>query len=477
MPAHARCVWPETPKTSANVARSGGSSHLEFDGDSLPGAWRSECASNAHSNAADEPPNYAPRPGSGESNECCEPLREIRVPQDAPRALDLRSDLNKARKMLRRMAADLQKWQAQACFTVNKSQGGDPNLLLLREVRSRATLVALHGMAIVQSCAGTVDTSSLPYVHIAAFRPETVCEHDWVADSVVPAIARVYLPRPFLRFGLGGVWVIGTTCHYLVLFDVAEPGSVQEVLACVGATLMFPSIVCIGASLNAKTVWRLLRNFETLYILAFVLCMTCLQILLFHAHPAKIGCTILGMQGWMMTGFMDAYAEAGRVANSRVFFTLDILAMTLLLSMIALDLGKFSDYTFAVRSFSSSAASAVCSTIMTLLVFGGKNFILSFLYPGSLVTLFSDICCIRLDADVLALMKAAYALLGVANGKYKTNKTVAMQLKKHSKSIAAAESGRIRDSLAHLFEPRPDLNKARKVIRVAPAPSEDLPRT
>lgn len=198
----------------------GSSAHLGRESDSPCVAWKSERAGKA---GGDELPSYVRE--AGKSTECC--LREIRVPQDAPRVLEQRSDLNNVRKMLRRMAADLQKWQAHACFTIGKKHDDEQNLLLLREIRSRATLVALHGMAIVQSCAGTEDASSLPYVHVAAFRPEVVCQHDWVAESVIPAIARVYLPRPFLRFGLGGVWVIGTMCHYLVLFDTVEPGTIQ----------------------------------------------------------------------------------------------------------------------------------------------------------------------------------------------------------------------------------------------------------
>jgi hypothetical protein len=71
-------------------------------------------------------------------------------------------------------------------------------------------------------------------------------------------------------------------------------------------------------------------------------------------------------------------------------------------------------------------------------VFGCKNLGLSFYRPGSLVVLASAVCCLFLDADTLAVLKAAYSLHGQTLGKRGNNKTVARQLRKHQKSILAA---------------------------------------
>jgi hypothetical protein len=80
----------------------------------------------------------------------------------------------------------------------------------------------------------------------------------------------------------------------------------------------------------------------------------------------------------------------------------------------------------------------VCSLLTTLLVFGSKNLCLSFYRPGSLVVLTSSVCCLFLDADSLAVLKAAYSLLGQTLGKHAANRTVARQLEKHRQSIVAA---------------------------------------
>jgi hypothetical protein len=82
-----------------------------------------------------------------------------------------------------------------------------------------------------------------------------------------------------------------------------------------------------------------------------------------------------------------------------------------------------------------------CSPITTLIVFGSKNLCLSFYRPGSLVVLTSSVSCLFLDADTLAVLKAAYSLLGQTLGKRAANRTVARQLEKHRQSIVAAAGG------------------------------------
>jgi hypothetical protein len=107
-------------------------------------------------------------------------------------------------------------------------------------------------------------------------------------DALVPSISRVFTKSLSLRIGLLVLWVLGTTCELLALFDRFEPGSAQEWVACVSTALMLPVTVCIAGMLNAKTVWTLLQEFETLYVLACVLGMTIVLLLLFREHPAKL---------------------------------------------------------------------------------------------------------------------------------------------------------------------------------------------
>ena len=172
--------------------------------------------------------------------------------------------------------------------------------------------------------------------------------------------------------------------------------------------------------------------------MANVLGFVCLSLFLFRDHPTKMVAFGLTLPSFALAGFQDAYVEGGRVLNSRVFFTFTVAGYLLFLALVSFKLGAFTDYTFQVSAFAFVASSMVCSTITTLLVFGFKNLGLSFYRPGSLVVLVSTVCCVFLDADTLAVLKAAYSLQGQTLGKHKRNKTVERQLKKHKKSIMEA---------------------------------------
>jgi hypothetical protein len=341
--------------------------------------------------------------------------------------------------MLRVFVADLQTWHAHPCLDHQPSQATQRpprDLAAEREIRSRATQMALFAIALVARSTWAADESQLFYAHVASFRPWRV-NQDWVADSLVPAICRVFFRSRPLQVALPLLWVVGIACGFSVLFDRFEAGSVQEGIACFAVTLTFPSIVCIVASLNAKTVRRLLKEFETLYVLAFVLGMVCMQLALFRDHPAKLGCVVLALPSLLMSGFMDAYIEGGRVLTSRVFFCLNLAGLLLYLALFVLNLGVFAELSVHVLSFVFDASSLVCSSIVTLVVFGAKNIVMSFARRGSLVTLVSSVCCILLDADAFALLEVGYSVLGVAYGKRKANATVARELRKRAASIAA----------------------------------------
>ena len=125
---------------------------------------------------------------------------------------------------------------------------------VLREIRSRAAVLALQCMAIMQRCACAVLLSALLRVHVAGLRPREAGRKDPAADAVVPAICRPYFRSMPLQLGLLLLWLVGKICGFLVVFDRFEPGSALEWLACAGVALTLPSITCASASLNARAV-------------------------------------------------------------------------------------------------------------------------------------------------------------------------------------------------------------------------------
>jgi hypothetical protein len=331
--------------------------------------------------------------------------------------------------------------------------------------------MAMLGMAIMQKYYGALQPATLRRVHAAAWRPREAGGLDASGDSVVPAISRVYFRSLPLRVCLPLLWLIGMPCAFAVAFDGFEAGSTQEWVASVAAALVLPLTVCNGASLNAKTVRALLTEFQMLYVMVNVLGFSCLLLFLLRDHPAKMVAFGLVLPSLLLAGLQDAWVEGGRVLNSRVFFTLTVASYLLLLALVSLELGAYTDYTFELSTFAFVASSMVCSTITTLLVFGCKNLGLSFYRPGSLVVLVSTVCCVFLDADTLAVLKAAYSLQGQTLGKHKRNKTVERQLKKHKKSIMEAAGALMLGASG--VKPAPATNEPRKGD--APPPASSLP--
>jgi hypothetical protein len=306
---------------------------------------------------------------------------------------------------------------------------------VLRAIRSRAALVTLQRIGLMLRCACAVPPSALLRVHVAALRPREAGRKDAAVDAVVPAICRVYLRSHSLQCGLSVLRLVGVICHFLVLCDQVEAKSSHECLACCSSALMVPAIVCITASLNAKTVRSPMKEFETLYVLAYVLCLVSVCFFLFREQPAKMVAFGIVTPSYTLAGFIDASVEGGRLLLSRIFFILNVASLLVLLALVSLIFGTYTDFTFHVNTFSFAASLMVCNTIVTLLVFGMKNVALSFYEPGSLVTLVSAVCCVHTDAETLAVLKGSYSILGQSFGKYKPNETVKKYLKEQRKSM------------------------------------------
>jgi hypothetical protein len=353
--------------------------------------------------------------------------RSLRGENDA-----LKKDPDRVREMLLSLDEGLEACVADAIFAAHRTEAQQE---VLRAIRRRAAALALHCMSIMERCSCAVQQSALLRVHVGALRPREAGGRDSAVDAVVPSISRVYKSLS-LQISCAVLWVLGTLIGlFLVLFDSFEPASAQEWVACGSIALTLPAIVGISGMLNTKTARSLLKNFETLYVLAYVLGVTILLLFLFREHPAKMVSQAIGIPSMLLAGLLDAYPEGGRLLNSRVFFALNVAGLLALLALVSLRLGTFADYTFEVGTFSFLASSMVCNAIATLLVFGVKNIALSFYEPGSLVVYKSAVCCVHTDEDALAVLKGSYSLLGQSFGKYKPNETVDKHLKRQRKSI------------------------------------------
>ncbi len=353
---------------------------------------------------------------------------------------ELEQDPKRVHEVLAAMGTRLESCAAAVAFAARPAQAQQE---VMREIRSGAAVLALQCMAIMQLCACAVHPFSLLRVHVAGLRPREAGTKNMATNAMVPAIGRMYAKSLPLRIAVPLLWVLGVTCHYSVLFDGLEPGSVPQWLACTAGTFMLPVVVCAGGSLNVKTVRALLKSFETMYVIAYVLLTSGLYCLLFREQPAKIVTVALATPALLLAGFQDACAEGSRLLNSRIFFACNNVGLILWLALVTFNLGAFTDYTFQFGTFAVVASTIFYNAIATVLLFGVKNIVFSCFEPGSLVVLTSAVCCVFLDADSLAVLKGSYLLIGQSFGKFARNKTIDKYLKRQCNSIAELTSGRM----------------------------------
>jgi hypothetical protein len=235
---------------------------------------------------------------------------------------------------------------------------------------------------------------------------------------------------------------------------------------------MLPVVVCAGGSLNAKTVRQLLKEFETWYVITYVLGMMSLLMFLFREQPAKIAVVALTTPALLLAGFQDACAEGSRLLNSRIFFVCNNVGLMLWLALVSLKLGAYADYSLRVSTFVFMASSMFCNATTTVLLFGLKNMACSLHEPGSLVVLVSAVCNVFCDADALAVLKGAYSLIGEAFGKFARNKTVEKYLKERRKSIVELTERLVSSNIVvpapRFLVPTEELTTGKPVLRMTP---------
>jgi hypothetical protein len=415
-------------------------------------------------------PNESADAGASGSSSSCVQAGDSPPPPPSPSGLPL------LHHTLTACEAALKACLDDSCPTVDFDHAEEENLRKMRDIRGSAAIMAMLGITVMQKYYGALEPAMLRWVHAAAWRPREAGGLDATADSVVPAISRVYFRSLLLRLLLVGLGLIGFTCVFAVAFDGFEPGSTQEWVASAAAALVLPITLCAGASLNAKTVRELLTCFQTWFVTAHVLGFLCLLLILFRDYPAKMfafGCTL---PSFLLAGFQDAIVEEDRLLNSRAFFGLNVAGVLLYLLAcwrtptsplinlfssipIVFDSKDPVAYRVALKVYIEALELVGKFSGVPLLMFGCKNLGLSFYRPGSLVVPTSVLCCLMLDADTLAVQKAAYSLQGQTLGKHKRNKTVERQLKKHNESIMEA-AGALMLGSSNSVAPAPGAERA-----------------
>ena len=120
------------------------------------------------------------------------------------------------------------------------------------------------------------------------------------------------------------LWLAGFITIQVSIFDASKSWWVGVI-----AAGMVPESIFIVASLHSKTFWKLLRNFQTIFVSFYGIATTLALCILWRRHPLKIASALLLLPSWLAAGFLDAFPDKGRLVFSRVFFFLYLSGLLL----------------------------------------------------------------------------------------------------------------------------------------------------
>ena len=175
--------------------------------------------------------------------------------------------------------------------------------------------------------------------------------------------------------------------------------------------------------------------------------------ILWRHQPAKLAAFAAFLPSFLLAGFTDALPEAFRVIVSRIFFTLNMLSLLILLAGIAfnrLGLEDFEVDLLSIRTFKISSLTA--STLTTLLPFAARNLGMILLKPGVLPVIQSSVASVKLSARALLVAKAnhTFAVLQVANANRTMAKAERSISYRSSRHFSQATTARHLDDVHHV---------------------------
>ena len=171
-----------------------------------------------------------------------------------------------------------------------------------------------------------------------------------------------------------------------------------------------------------------MTSFETLIVCVYSVVWVCSFALLFRHDRFAMMSFILTVPGVLIAGFMDAFPESGRVANSRAFFFCNagFLLMILWIEMqghtatieyaVDIPFGSFGKWKVSARSYALSSA-------FNLLIFGLKNFFCCMVSPKSLMVLHSSLKSQKIDPLLLEVLQNVHKIVLAATERTRPRKT------------------------------------------------------
>jgi hypothetical protein len=109
---------------------------------------------------------------------------------------------------------------------------------------------------------------------------------------------------------------------------------------------------------------------------------------------------------------LDAYPEEGRATTSRLFFTLNLLVLTVLQAGLAFGLTRIDEAPIEVYGgWSFKASELAGGAISSLIPFAMRNLMASLARPRTLAVRESDVVCVHIDEHAARVLMAVHAFL------------------------------------------------------------------
>jgi hypothetical protein len=163
---------------------------------------------------------------------------------------------------------------------------------------------------------------------------------------------------------------------------------------------------------------------------------------LWRNQPAKLAAFCAFFPSFLLAGFTDALPEAFRVPVSRVFFTLDLLCLLILLAGIAFNRLGLEDFDVDLSLRTVKISSVAAGALTSLLPFAARNLGMILLRPGVLPIIQSSVASVKLSSRALLVAKAmhTFSVLQVAHANKmmaRAERSISYRSSRHFSAVAS----------------------------------------
>ena len=241
---------------------------------------------------------------------------------------------------------------------------------------------------------------------VPVMRPKVVhFEH-----IALPRFSQCIQRVPYLQTTVLATGLVSVVCFFAFYLGAPSgPGGWHKL----ADLALLPSTLVFAGGINMNTLKLLLRTGSTYATCWYVLGATiALSILLYKSSGHGSAFFTLAFIPPLLIGyFADAYPEATRINQSRIFFTLNLLSLLLLLVGLFFDCAPIADVSVRVWVLETNVKSFFITSIFGLLPVTVENAARSYRGLGRYVVLKSDVATVTTDADMVDVLAAAHQLM------------------------------------------------------------------